>query len=570
MLILFKGDLLPGSKQASVISKFAALFGVSPEEVAPFFNGQAVFFRRQLDAFTAQRYYRRLSAVGAKVFLGREPIVPLGKPDAVTLKSIPLTQCPICQTNQVFDKTCVLCQRNELQKASLQPIEGSSFPRHDAANPILAESRSEAGSGYITAELKPLAAKARKALWLGCLLMLASLIFEEFLANYRMVEFVAMWKSKTTQLGIMPYLVATLVITYGCLHYAELKGYPKALGLLGLSNLFGLGILILLPSRQRPYADQPYWNKARISSVLMIVFCLGWTVKLLGAQNYAGDFLNQPLPFLIADHRQTASDGESMPATQADLLEEEQYLQSYIQQAYDLLSTQDFNLNTTAEIADRIYAAISSLSVWLNQQHFVYRTYDGEVPFCFQPQDIEAKIEQYLNDVSLRNAALQNDIVNRIHMDWTLFYGRQDDPDQRVIDEFRRQLSVFVFQPIVHPRDPAIQETSISERVAAALQDFNPADQLFEIEFNQNFNKLCIILASNLIKPLAGKTACFGIWQKPGAVRWSRQKGTYRKTVTVFTRIGGDLPGKFLPPGIGNPLSIAARRDAVADLPTQN
>ena len=232
-----------------------------------------------------------------------------------------------------------------------------------------------------------------------------------------MFEFVALWKDQTTDLGIAPYLVATLIITYGCQHYARLKGYPKALGLLGLSNLFGLGILILLPSRRQPQADMPYWNKARLSSVLLIVFCLCWTVKLLGAQHYAGDFLNQPLPFLIADYGLTAAEGDSMPATEADFLKEEQYLQGYIKDAYDLLSAQDFNIDTTAKIADRIYGAISNLSVWLNYQQFVYRTLDREIPLCFRPEEIETKIQAYLDDARSRNGELQNDIVNRIHGD---------------------------------------------------------------------------------------------------------------------------------------------------------
>lgn len=562
MLILLKGDLLPETNQARVISKFAELFGVSPQKVAPYFNGQVVFFRRKLDAFTAQRYYRNLSAAGAKVYLGREPTVPLDRPDIVTLKNLPLAQCPICQTNQVFDKACVLCQRNELQKAPRQPAEGSSFPPHDAAHTFNAKNGSEAVSEYLPAELKPLAAKARKALWMGCLLMLASLIFEEFLADYRMFEFVSFWKGKTTGLGIAPYLFATLMITYGGLHYARLKGYPGVLGLLGLFNLIGVGILILLPSRRLPWAGKPFWDKSRISSVLLIVFCLCWTVKYAGERQYAVNFLNQPLPFPVADHRLTAAQGDSPPATETDLLEEEQHLQRYIQEAYDLLSAHDFNLNTTVKIADRIYAAISNFAVWLNYQQFGYRTHEREIPRCFRPEEIEAKIWAYFDDMRLRNGELQNEAVNRIHVDWTMLYVRQDDPDQRVIDEFRRQLSTFVYQPIVHPWDPSMQETTISERVEAALQEFDRAGQIFEVKFYEDSNQLWILLESDLIEPLAGKTACFGIWQKPGAVRWSQKKGTYRKTVTVFTRIGGDLPGKFLPSDFGNSLSIVARQVA--------
>ena len=107
-----------------------------------------------------------------------------------------------------------------------------------------------------------------------------------------------------------------------------------------------------------------------------------------------------------------------------------------------------------------------------------------------------------------------------------------------------------------------LPQITFYEDIQELEQDFNPADLLFEVEFDAESNHLWILLAPENIEPLAGKTVCFGIWQRSGAVRWSREKGTYRKTVTVFTRIGGDLPGKFLPPDFGNPLSIAARRDA--------
>jgi len=192
MLILFRGDLLDETKQNSVISKFAALFGVSPKEAAPFFKGHAVFFRNKLDPFTAQRYYRTLSAVGAKVFLGRESSVPLDSPDAATLQSMPATSCPICQTNQVFDKKCVLCNRKTLHKTPLPPVNGRHFLRRDAASAFIEESGSESRPGHMPDDLRPHAAKAGKALWVGCILMLAALIFEEFLANYRIFEAVSL------------------------------------------------------------------------------------------------------------------------------------------------------------------------------------------------------------------------------------------------------------------------------------------------------------------------------------------------------------------------------------------
>jgi len=560
MLILFRGDLLDETKQNSVISKFAALFGVSPQEADPFFKGHTVFFRNKLDLFTAQRYYRTLSAVGAKVFLGRESSVPLDSPDAATLQSVPVTSCPVCQTNQIFDKKCVLCNRKTLHKTLLPPVNGRHSSRHDDASAFIEENGSESRPGHIPDELKPHAAKARKALWIGCVLMLAALMFEEFLANYRIFEAVSLWKKNTLDMGIAPYLVATLVITYGCLHYARLKGYPKGLGLLGLTNLLGLGILILLPSRRQAQADKPYWNTTRISTVLMIVFCLSWTVKFCATQKYSADFLNNPLPFIIEDHRPDISVYDSIPAAEADLLEGEKYLQVYINDAYDLLSTHDFDVDMSARIADGLYSAISNLSIWLNYQYFLYRSHNREVPLCFSTEEIELKIRAYLDDVRSRNGQLQNGIVTRIHADWTKLYYREDDPDLPVIDKFQRKLSDLIYRPIVYPWDPEEQEKDISERVSNALQDFNAGNEMFEVEFNEDFNLLWITLKPDLVEPLAGKTVCFGIWEKPGAVRWSRKKGTYRKTVTVFKRIGGDLPGKFLPPDFGNPLAKVAQQ----------
>ncbi len=560
MLILFKGELLDETKQNGVISKFAALFSVSPKEVAPFFKGHAVFFRNKLDPFTAQRYYRTLSAVGAKVFLGRESSVPLDSPDAATLQNVPVTTCPNCQTNQVFDKKCVICDRKTLHKTPLPPVNGRHSHRRDAASAFIEESGSESRPGHVPDELKPHAAKARKALWIGCVLMLAALMFEEFLANYRIFEAVSLWKKNTLEMGIAPYLVATLIITYGCLHYARLKGYPKGLGLLGLTNLVGLGILILLPSRRQPQAENPYWNTARISSVLMIVFCLCWTVKFFGTQKYSGDFLNNPLPFIIENHRPDVSVYDSIPATEADLLEREAYLQIYINEAYDLLSTHDFDVDMSARIADGLYSAISNLSIWLNYQHFLYRTHNREVPLCFRPEEMEVKIRAYLDDVSSKNGQLQNDIVTRSHGDWTMFYVREDDPDLQMIDEFRRKLSALIYRPIVHPWNPKEQEKDISERVSNALQDFDAGNEMFEVEFDIDSMQLWITLRPDLVEPLAGKTVCFGMWEKPGAVRWSRKKGTYRKTVTAFKRIGGDLPGKFLPLDFGNPLAKVAQQ----------
>ena len=103
---------------------------------------------------------------------------------------------------------------------------------------------------------------------------------------------------------------------------------------------------------------------------------------------------------------------------------------------------------------------------------------------------------------------------------------------------------------------------SRSLRTSNVLHDFDPTEELFDVEFQTDSRQIWILLKPDLVEPLAGKTICFGLWEKPGAVRWSQKKGSYRKTVTVFKRIGGDLPGKYLPPDFGNPLAKVAQQMA--------
>jgi hypothetical protein len=121
----------------------------------------------------------------------------------------------------------------------------------------------------------------------------------------------------------------------------------------------------------------------------------------------------------------------------------------------------------------------------------------------------------------------------------------------------------------VFPWNPEEREKDITQRVSNALQGYDPTEELFDVEFQTDSRQLWILLKPGLVEPLAGKTICFGLWEKPGAVRWSQKKGSYRKTVTVFKRIGGDLPGKYLFSGLGNALAKAALQIATKDFDPQ-
>ena len=49
--------------------------------------------------------------------------------------------------------------------------------------------------------------------------------------------------------GLILILISLPVFVWGCMNYAEGKGYSKSVGLLGLGSIIGLIVLIVLPER---------------------------------------------------------------------------------------------------------------------------------------------------------------------------------------------------------------------------------------------------------------------------------------------------------------------------------
>jgi hypothetical protein len=97
-----------------------------------------------------------------------------------------------------------LDEQQELEKIPRQPVNDLFDHPRSAVSAFIEERDSVPGS--TPHEFKACAERARKALWIGCLLMLVALIFDEFVANYAMFEAVALWEKNTLDMGIIPYL----------------------------------------------------------------------------------------------------------------------------------------------------------------------------------------------------------------------------------------------------------------------------------------------------------------------------------------------------------------------------
>ena len=80
-------------------------------------------------------------------------------------------------------------------------------------------------------------------------------------------------------LGLVLILVSILLLIWGCMNYAEAKGYSKKVGLIGLLGIIGLIVLIVLPDKIR---DGP---EARMSTRKiwgLVLMALGLGLFMVG------------------------------------------------------------------------------------------------------------------------------------------------------------------------------------------------------------------------------------------------------------------------------------------------
>lgn len=85
--------------------------------------------------------------------------------------------------------------------------------------------------------------KSRLPLWGGFLGMIVGRVLAVVGASNEQMALVG--------LGVVLSLGCAVLFIYGCMQYCKGKGYPAALGLLGLLSIIGLIILAVLPDKHK-------------------------------------------------------------------------------------------------------------------------------------------------------------------------------------------------------------------------------------------------------------------------------------------------------------------------------
>ncbi len=537
MFVYFKGDIQENKDRKEVKSGLAALFSVPEASIDPLFNNEAVFLRSGLDHFAALKMVEAFTKAGGRPYLGEESIFADGTPDPNQVFSLESAECIQCGVEQTDGgDRCLLCGGHLLKKSIKKESPGASVQDDSAPDQKLPANESEPPpdrhSRKYDEDLRRSDRIVRRVFRFGSLMMLILFIFDEELYQYSL-RFAGYYnESNTPTLGIMPFAIITGYITYGCLHYARIKGYSKWFGLLGMANLFGIGCMVLLPNKFNPSGSKKLLTKKNLQGVIIVLIAMytlpGMLLKRVDMEELAGEdvmrFLDRPIPF---GAELEVRDDDSRHSWSTTCEKGAPVLKAYIDEALELLADHDYSISLTEKIADRYYHALSNFSIWLTYQHYLFLKNQEEIPNELRIKAIALKVKEYYDAIEAKIDEIHNPVIYRTRNDWTSGYYRQKDPEAKQIEKLGRWLAHWMSN--LGDRGPYID---LKQYVA----NFDPAPYMFLGDLRLEDGELVLQFKEGLPEYYAGKTLRFGIWFEEGT----------RYDQYVFRRIGGTVSGRYI------------------------
>jgi len=536
--VIFKGDLIEGHTRKDVQNSLAKLFSLPAEQIRPFFERKSIFFRSNIERFTAEKYYREFREIGARAFIGHNKDIPENQESGKNLAEMELATCPFCNEDQINRRHCLFCYGHPLEKIQSgkhsAPVTAALTAREDPPKAMVEPDLPDA-------DIQGHKLKAVKAFRIAGILMIALFLAEEFLFDKLKLMALQNWQTDYPEMGILPLIIATLIMAKGAWHYVQTKGYHPIFSILGLGNIVGLGFLILLPNKfQRP--EEKGFNLVHLSALAMIGCGLFWAQDALSQHLKIKHFLDQPVPFadlLIADgFVPEGTDPES------DIERHESYLIDYLDTGFRLIEKYELDPVKTEALADRVHQAVSGLNLWLNYQAFLAWQNDMRIPDEYTKKSIRQILQPHVNALIQACEELENPIVNRIHTDWKGYYSREDDP---TLKKFINSMQQRLYMDILYRIDSTGHRVDISTGFKEISESHNPVTDPFIEILEADGNQLFIQLKTKLPDSIAGKTILFGTWMEEGPVKWSHKLKKAVSTYPTLKRIGGNISDKYMP-----------------------
>lgn len=168
-------------------------------------------------------------------------------------------------------------------------------------------------------------------------------------------------------LGYFPYLISFVTLCLGLSKLSELKGYPKWLGALGMSGLFGLGILLILP-------DKNHDRKISLISQqsLFSVFCIAVgfysATQFMASSEEVGSYLSRQVELPKGRNEYPSAIAQNELSIYQSEWDE---LNSYVDEGLALLKQGGFRSRDIANIAGVMTSSAEQFFIWINYQRYI-------------------------------------------------------------------------------------------------------------------------------------------------------------------------------------------------------
>ncbi len=419
----YSGKLECGEQQSQVVARLAKIFAVSSEDIAPIFSRTHQFIRSDLDAFTANAYLQRFKSCGAignvipeeaEPQVSKPPTAGAGKEQLREQQKIqkePLSVCPKCGSSRLEDGECGDCGiivEKYLRRLEQQADNGALVEAFSAEDIVDQKSRRQAVNWLVAATM---------------LITAIGITDGFFQQNY--IPFVG-----RVDFGLVPYILAHLVLLRGCFLYAVSKGYDSRFGLWGLLSFAGLSVLLLLSDRDQRYNVST--GKQKIFAVICIGMCVYWALGFIDTSVKTDGFFEDADKLALgrSEHPSAQLDSENRI-----YLEEHKEIVVFFESTLELLKTNDYRSTQVNEIGGRMFHELARYLIWRNYQRYLHT-----IAGINLPDALKSKQEKILyRDISAFFSTLENrrDPLGETALQWTMGESNWENPN-KFWGEFRQ------------------------------------------------------------------------------------------------------------------------------------
>ncbi len=399
-------QLLPNRQVNRVKERLRNSFQLDDEEIKDFFNGVVRFERYGVDAFTAEHYRKLFHAIGLVAEIAESLSVKDGAKEAnhaAEASSIP-SLCPKCFTKKEIEgqDQCHHC--------------GIYFKKYEARQLTNSEEVDKPVSELDEDDIREMKFAA-KFFGLSAIVFAVAFVVDDYLSDVLLIG-----RAVGIDIGYLPYIVATGLLSIGSVILMRLRGYHGAMGLLALTGAPGLGLLLLLPNK-RSDTERRLLDTNNLLGVVLIIAGLLWFSDKAGGQNEMIEVLALAEPVHAGRNEYPASEIDDLPSI----------LESEFNEVVDLLNRGFAVMNKGAlrpddmeVLGEMMFYEASRFLVWLQYQRYLNIREFDEVPEVIDKEAFNHFALMLKNQIKDGVISVNRGRLTEVYLRWFAFSVNED------------------------------------------------------------------------------------------------------------------------------------------------